>query len=177
MDIAQAETLVDCLKEKSMVFPIPKDTKDSMVRYLSGIEPSGAVTKLPNESFYLEEYPGNPQSDRHQHISFRRLIDNKKVRSVSPNMPQMMKDVVLDILGIYNSEFYVRDLLSDKFMVPLFNNCPGQYSLLGKLEMVDASTGKDKIKGRPLLIIPEITQVTYDWERRYETGSIRRAMV
>lgn len=177
MDIAQAETLVDCLKEKNMVFPIPKDIMDSMVQSLSRIEPSGAVTKLPNESFYLAEYPDNLQSDRHQYISFRRLIDNKKVESVSPNMPQIMKDIILDILGAYNSNFYIRDLLGDKFMVPLFNKCHGQYSLLGKLEMIDASTGKDKIKGRPLLIIPNINHITYDWERRYETGSIKRVMV
>lgn len=177
MDIAQAETLVDCLKEKSMVFPISDDTRDSMVQHLSSIEPSGAVTKLPNESFYLAEYPSNLQSDRHQYISFRRLIDNKRVRSVSPNVSQIMKDVVLDILGAYNSDFYIRDLLGDKFMVTLFNECPGQYSLLGKLKMVDASTSKDSQKDRPLLIIPEITHVAYDWERRYETGSIKRAMI
>ena len=165
MEKSQAERLIVELQQKNLVLPIDANTRRNMFSYLFGLGSDCAVTELPIKQFYLDDQLQS--SGRAQYITFRRLIRNDKVEVSKPSLRQRMEDALADVFGSYNSDFFIRELLKSREMIEMFRNCPEQYSLLGKMESLDISTGVDRTKAMPLLIVPGYHQITSMWENEY----------
>jgi len=169
----QARSLIKSITEKRMVLKMPSDTIDEMVDYLTGIKPEGAVTVLPEYAFFVPECP-NGTGDRMQHISLRRLINNQEAGLVMPTFRQNVKDYLTTFFGAYSSDLYMRLLFSDENMVRILNGCLEPFSMLGKIENVDVSTGVTKAKTSPLLVIPGRDIFASAGERSYSPAFLER---
>lgn len=173
MNEGDVEGLIAGIKKKRFIYPLAEKTEKEMTDYLRGVSPALAVTELPYKTFRISQYPDEGcDATILQDLSFRRLILNRAVGLIKPGLGQNIADVVMGLLGFYDSDFFIRDLLGDKKMVELLHSYPESCSLLGKLKTNDFSTGRERTRTVPFLVIPCNDKVAREWESRYQSDRL-----
>lgn len=118
-------------------------------------------TEVPESRRFYEEVIPNEQTiddsanSKEHSVSVRRILRNKLADDYEMSFFKNWYDAVVSSLGAYDSNVIARRLRADRDLVNLMQQAyqSGQpYSLLAKLETVDALSGS--IETRPLIVIP-----------------------
>lgn len=96
--------------------------------------------------------------ERYFSISVRRILRNRNVRNYRLSLPKKMWESLVSEFGIYDSDGLTRKIRGNQNLVNLIGECKIPFSLLGKFETYDLTSGTEKTKKRPLLIIPGISE-------------------
>lgn len=175
MEVKHRDAILDELTRKSNVFTPDENTLLEISNYFDKIEPKGIITKLPDDVFETEKHKG--RGYQVQHLSFRRLINNNEVKQSYPSVKQRLKDFFMKRIA-YDSDIYLRELLSNRGKVELINDCIYEadkghfseyYCILGKSKILTIERNRViGVKKYPLLILPERDTVAHIWENRHK---------